>query len=228
MISLKQGNCLELMKQIPNESVDLVLTDPPYGISRNSNFGTMNRQGTYFGEWDTARKELDYLEMISLKTKKGGHVVMFNSVENIGVIMHKMNNLGFDFKNVIVWNKSNPMPRNRDRRLVTCTELGVLFTKKGAKWTFNRTDDKYNRNVFNFPIVSGKKRKHPTQKPVEFMEELIRIFTNVNDTVLDCFAGSGSTGVACVNTNRNFIGMELDKGYFEIANQRIKEAQNGR
>jgi DNA modification methylase len=117
------------------------------------------------------------------------------------------------------------MPRNRDRRYITDFECAIWLVKKGAKWTFNRLDDKYQRPKFVHSIVSGKeKTSHTTQKPVNLMEEIIKIHTNENDIVLDCFAGSGSCGVACMNTGRKFVGIELDNNYFNIAKQRIEEA----
>lgn len=99
--------------------------------------------------------------------------------------------------------------------------------REGRKQTFNLIDgEKSKSNVFTYPKDSGS--YHPTQKPVALLEYLIRTYTNDGETVLDNTMGSGSTGVACVNTNRDFIGIELDEGYFEIAKQRIESAQNER
>lgn len=219
-INLMQGDCLKLMGELPDESIDLVLTDPPYNISQKNNFSTMksaNRQGINFGDWDTNFDQISYLRCLAPKIRKGGHIIIFNAIENFSVIIDTLENNNFVFKDVIVWTKNNPMPRNRDRRLVCSTELAVLLTKKGAKWTFNRTNPKYNRNVFEAPVVSGKQRKHPTQKPVSLLKDLIEIFTTKGDTVLDPFMGSGSTGIACIETGRNFIGIEKDNTYFEVA-----------
>lgn len=129
--------------------------------------------------------------------------------------------LGLVVKDMIVWRKSNPMPRNRDRRYITDYECAFWFTMPKAKWVFNRLDEAYQRPQFTFPVVESKNRFHPTQKPVKLMEELLKIHTNENDVVLDCFMGSGTTGEACINTNRKFVGFELDENYFNIANKRI-------
>ena len=110
------------------------------------------------------------------------------------------------------------MPRNRDRRYITDYECAVWFVKKGAKWTFNRQDKKYQRPKFVFGIESGL---HPTQKNLGLMQELVKIHSNQGNTIIDPFMGSGTTGVACKNLNRNFIGIEKDANYFEIASKRI-------
>lgn len=115
------------------------------------------------------------------------------------------------------------MPRNRDRRYISDFEHAIVAIKKG-KWTFNRQSDKYDRSELRYPIVSGKNRFHPTQKPVKLMEELILRHSNENDLVLDPFMGSGSTGVAALNLNRRFVGIELDKKYFNIAKERINSS----
>ena len=115
------------------------------------------------------------------------------------------------------------MPRNRDRRFISNVEMIQLFVKPTGKWTFNRQNGKYESSVLSFPVESGGgfKRYHPTQKSVNLLKYLINICSNEGDTVLDSFMGSGSTGVACKGLNRNFIGVELDKQYFDIAESRI-------
>lgn len=114
------------------------------------------------------------------------------------------------------------MPRNRDRRYIVDYEFAIVAVKKG-KWTFNRQSDKYDRPELKYPIVSGKNKFHPTQKPVELMEELVLRHSNENDLILDPFMGSGTTGVAALKNNRNFIGMEIDDKYFKIAKERLNE-----
>lgn len=224
MIDLKKGDCLELMKSIPDESVDAVITDPPYNISRENNFSSMDRSGIDFGEWDKGFDQVSYLKEVFRVLKKGGTAVIFNSQQNVGLLNDYADEHDLLFKDVIYWVKSNPMPRNRDRRYVTSVENAVTIVKKGKKWIFNRQRPTYENGLFKCPIVSPKERIHPTQKPVQLMEDLVRIHSNENDVILDPFLGSGSTGVACVNTNRNFIGYELEEDYFDIATKRIDEA----
>ena len=130
------------------------------------------------------------------------------------------------FKDKIIWEKTNPMPRNRDRRYISNIEIASWFVKPGEKWTFNRQSDKYDGSVIRYPSESGGgfKRYHPCQKSQSVLTELILRHSNAGDVILDPFMGSGSTGVACVRTGRYFIGIEREKEYFKIAEERISEA----
>jgi DNA modification methylase len=218
MIDLHLGDCLEVMKQIPDKSVDLVLTDPPYNIARENNFSTMGRAGIDFGEWDKGFDLFSYIDQVSRVLNKDGSFVMFNAWRNLGAIADYAEKQGFETKDMIRLEKSNPMPRNRDRRYITDYECAIWFVKEKAKWTFNRQDDKYQRPKFVACIESGL---HPTQKNLSLMENLVKIHSNENNVVLDPFMGSGTTGLACKNLNRHFIGIEQNANYFEIAKGRI-------
>jgi DNA modification methylase len=220
MIDLKLGDCLEVMKQLSDKSVDLVLTDPPYNIARENNFSTMGRAGIDFGEWDKGFDLFSYIDEVSRILKKDGSFVVFNAWRNLGAIADYAEKQGFETKDMIRLEKSNPMPRNRDRRYITDYECAVWFVKKGAKWTFNRQDSKYQRPKFVASIESGL---HPTQKNLSLMENLVKIHSNEDDIVIDPFMGSGTTGLACKNLKRNFIGIEKELQYFETAKRRIYE-----
>jgi DNA modification methylase len=222
MIDLRLGDCLEVMKSIPDNSVDLCLTDPPYNIARDNNFSTMGRAGIDFGEWDKGFDLFSYIDQVSRIIKKNGSFVVFNDWKNLGAIADYAEKQGFDTKDMIRLEKSNPMPRNRDRRYITDYECAIWFVKKGAKWTFNRQDSKYQRPKFVASIESGL---HPTQKNLSLMENLVKIHSNQGDTVIDPFMGSGTTGLACKNLDRNFIGIEQDVNYFEIAKNRIESCK---
>jgi DNA modification methylase len=118
------------------------------------------------------------------------------------------------------------MPRNIDRRYVQDTEFAVWAVKKNAKWTFNKPEDvSYLRSCYETSTVSGKeKTNHPTQKSLKLMEKIIKVHTNQDDIILDPFMGSGSTGVAAIKNNRKFIGIELQKEYFNISLERLEKA----
>ena len=209
-VTLYNGDCLELMKEIPNGSVDLVLTDIPYGeVNRKSN-GLRNLDK---GKADIVTFDLKELTE-TLCDKTGGSIYMFCGTEQVSTIRATMIEKGLSTR-LCIWEKTNPSPMNGQVIWLSGIECCVYGKKKNA--TFN---EHCKNTVFRFPTVKGK--LHPTQKPIDLMKYLIEVSSNENDTVLDPFMGSGSTGVACVNTNRNFIGIELDKNYFETAKCRIE------
>lgn len=223
MIKLLNGDCLELMKDISDGSVDLILTDPPYNIAKKNNFHTIGRAGIDFGEWDKGFDLFSYIDQIPRICSKDANIVIFNDWKNLGDIARYAESKGLTIKDMIRWEKSNPMPRNRDRRFIVDYECAVWLTMPKAKWIFNRQSDNYDRPLYKGGIVSGnEKTKHTTQKPVWLMESLIKNLSNEKQVVCDLFMGSGSTGVACKNTNRSFIGMELSEEYFNIAKKRIE------
>ena len=218
MSDLRLGDCLEVMQTISDKSVDLCLTDPPYNIARKNNFATMGRAGIDFGEWDKGFDLFSYIDQVNRILKKDGSFVVFNDWRNLGSIADYAESKGFETKDMLRLEKSNPMPRNRDRRYITDYECAIWFVKKGAKWTFNRQDSKYQRPKFVASIESGL---HPTQKNLNLMENLLKIHSNQGDMVIDPFMGSGTTGVACKILGRKFIGIEKEFNYFEIAKNRI-------
>lgn len=221
---LYKGDSLEVMRKIKKESIDAIITDPPYNISRDNNFKTMGRAGIDFGEWDKNFDLTSWIKIAQPLLKKGGNIVIFNDWKNMTNITNALEENGFEIKDLIRWEKTNPMPRNRDRRFITDYEVAVWAVKKGAKWTFNRIDESYERPEIKCGITPKSEKKlgsHPTQKPIAVMEWLVQRLTNENDLVLDPFTGSGSTCIACLKNNRKFIGIELDNEYFDIAYNRI-------
>lgn len=209
--------------------VDHIITDPPYNISKENNFATMKnpRAGVDFGEWD--RGEFDLYSWIPEYAKllnKNGSMIIFCSYRYISYIIDVLESkeAGMVVKDILVWQKSNPMPRNINRRYVQDMEFAIWAVKKNAKWIFNKPEDKpYLRGMFTTSLVSGKEKTgHPTQKSLCLMEELIAIHTNPGDLILDPFMGSGSTGVAALKNGRRFLGIELEKEYFEMAKKRLE------
>lgn len=213
------GDCLELMQKIPDGGVDLVLTDPPYNIARDNNFTTMGRAGLDFGEWDKNADIFSYISECFRVLNKNGSFIVFNSWRNLGSIAEYAEKLGFVAKDMLRLEKSNPMPRNRDRRYITDYECAIWFTMPKAKWCFNRLDQSYQRPKFLCPVDKGL---HPTQKSLKLMNELIKIHSNEGDLILDCFSGSGTTLLAAKNLNRQFIGIEKDENYYNICLERLK------
>jgi len=206
--------------------VNHIITDPPYNISQENNFSTLRhpRKGVNFGEWD---KDFDLFSWIPKYVKildKNGSIIVFCSYRYISYIIKTMEDSGICVKDVLVWRKTNPMPRNIDRRYVQDMEFAVWGVKNGAKWIFNKDESKpYMRSMFETGVVSGAERTiHPTQKSLKLMQEIVSIHTRENDIVLDPFMGSGTTGCACLAQNRNFIGIEINKDYFSLAVERMK------
>lgn len=313
MVDLRLGDCLELMKDIPDGSVDLVLTDPPYGTMKGAALDGWKNQTT---EWDTAIDPVKIFEQISRVLRQNGKAVLFSQepytsrlitsaipslpfayraiwyknvhanallaksamvsrYEDICVFvnkethggLHKLTSkitdlvmaVGFDefakimmgegrYKNLSSakiathkkihldgWNDydSNPFDEHMYSYLETQIEMPYTFDeyfaivaeyKEKTKSVFNLWQGgKSKSNVLEYK--KDNDGYHPTQKPVALLEDLIQTYSNEGNTVLDFTMGSGSTGVACVNTNRNFIGIELADGYFNIAQKRIEEAQ---
>ena len=222
-VKLFNCDCLEVMDKLIAEGVkvDAVITDPPYNIAKDNNFHTMGRSGIDFGEWDKDFDLFSYINKVYKILDKNGSFVVFNDWKNLGDISRYAESLGFVTKDMIRLEKTNPMPRNRDRRYITDFECAIWFTMPKAKWVFNRQSDTYERPKY---VGSIEKGLHPTQKNLGLMEWLLKIHSNENDLILDPFMGSGTTAIASINTNRKFIGIELDENYFKIADERIHKA----
>ena len=306
-IELWQGDCLELMKNIPDGSVDLVLTDPPYGTMKGAALDGWKNQTT---EWDTAIDPVKIFEQISRIMRQNGKAILFSQEPYTSrLITSAIPSLPFAYRAMWYKNvhanallaKSAMVSRYEDICIFTkphysectnelrdyfkkvldftgaksCKEINtrlghrkaehcfyVTGKKKGSTQFSLCTEHTYNEIVSAFGVdkmdgflsyeeltrlnekytatfnlwQGGKSKSnvldykkdndgyHPTQKPVALLEDLIQTYSNEGNTILDFTMGSGSTGVACVNTNRHFIGIELDEGYFNIAKKRIEEA----
>jgi site-specific DNA-methyltransferase (adenine-specific) len=251
MIDLILGDCLEVMKDIPDASVDAIITDPPYG--------------TTACKWDSVIPFEPMWEQLNRIIKPNGAIVLF-AQEPFGSAL-RMSNLKL-YKYDIKWHKdkcsnfihAKTQPRKTIEDIIVFSKAGTTHNSK-IKYTYNpqktkrkprkemsktqksdnlkqirndntalfygdgfEKDKKYPESYIYMP-TDHLNRVHPTQKPIALMEYLIKTYTNENETVLDFTMGSGTTGVAAKNLNRNFIGIEQDQKYFNIAEQRIKETE---
>jgi len=235
-IQIFEEDCKETLKKLKDQSVDLVLIDPPYLISKKKNtFAEVNTSwnrktaiNNSFGEWDQKENELDWnflLPEFYRIMKEGATIIIFYDFWKLQELRECAEKYKFKQPRHIVWQKNNPVPvHSKKNYLNNPREYAVTFVK-GKKPTFN---SEYDFGFYTGPICMGKERtKHPTQKPLFLIEELVKKHSNENELVLDCFMGSGTTGVACLNTNRRYIGVENNSEYFEIAKERIeKHAKN--
>jgi site-specific DNA-methyltransferase (adenine-specific) len=213
-----QGDCLELMKTIPDGSVDMVLTDPPYGMDYQSNRRTATDKFAKISN-DTG---LDWLEGFASECHR---VMSDNSAAYVFCSWHKIDlfkcafEAHFKLKNLIVWVKNNHGSGDLTGAYAPKHEF-VLYMHKGRSVFRNgRSPD-----VVMADKVSGSKMVHPTEKPTPLLEKFIVNNSDAGNTILDPFMGSGTTGVAAKNLNRSFIGIELDETYFNIAKERIGAA----
>ena len=207
-IILKQGNCLEIMRDMPDNSVDLLLTDPPYGKHSDkgtNGFGAFSNR-RYASTWDNEKPSKKYFDEMMRVSK---HAIIFGAnyfsdylpVSNHWIFWDKKGDVAF----------KNPFA---DGEFIYTT-----FNKPARRMVFKQQ---------GFITDSKDKRYHPTQKPTELLRKLIEDYSNKGMMVFDPFMGSGSTGVAAAQTGRNFIGIELDPEYFAIAQKRINECMEGK
>lgn len=229
-IKLYHGDCLDIMKKLlsDNVKVDCIITDPPYVLDLHGG-----------GQNDLGKRKLTkdkHIEFISggfstecfelmLKLQNIPNLLIFCSNKQVSTIMSFFEQKKLT-TTLLVWEKTNPSPLCNGKHL-SDIEFIVYVRGKGA--TFNNdTPYEYKKKVYTSPVVSNKNRLHPTQKSVVHIQQYIKLHTKENDVVLDPFMGSGTTGVACINTNRKFIGIELDDNYFDIAKKRIEDTSRNR
>jgi DNA modification methylase len=225
-------DCLEFLKTIPDNTVDLVLTDPPYLISRKTGFLASKGEKTIerfkmsyeFGEWD--EKQLDLKSILSeiyRILKPTGTSIMFYDLWKIQELKEEYESNKFKQIRFLEWVKTNPVPINsKVNYLTNAREVAVSATKK-AKPTFN---SEYDNGIYSFPIYHGKDRFHPTQKSVELFSELVKKHSNIGDIVCDPFSGSSTTAISCLRNERNFIGTELSEEYYLKSLERIENEKN--
>jgi len=244
-----QGDCIEVLKTIPDNSVDLIFADPPYNLQLNKELYRPNQTkvDAVNDEWDrfNSFKEYDEFTFSWLKEcrrilKEEGTIWVIGSYHNIFRVGKIMQDIGFWILNDIVWVKTNPMPNFRGTRFNNAHETLIWASKhQNSKYTFNYksmkiyNDDKQMRSEWYIPICQGKERLkdengnkiHSTQKPEELLYRVIISSSKEGDVVLDPFFGSGTTGAVAKKLRRNFIGIEREEKYIKAAKKRIENIE---
>lgn len=221
------GDCLELLPNIPDKSIDMILTDPPYNlpecsvITRNGGkYGPSKTINTNF-KWDNDEINYIWIKECYRILKDFGTLIIFYDKKKLQSIIEYGETLGFYLRDICGWHKTNPVPQVRKVKWASALELFIIMTKSKGKHTFN-WELGYKHNIIVSPICMGNERtKHEAQKPVKVFQEIIEYWSNKNNLILDPFLGSGTTAVACIRTNRRYIGIEIDQTYFKIAAKRI-------
>ena len=235
---LIKGNCIDTMKNLKNNSVDLMVTDPPYNLGnfmrkRDTNLKKMREN--FFGDagWD----DLEFEEWIKLMNnffeesqrilKKGGSMIVFMSLIKIETIIKLAEKNKLYYKTTGIWHKTNPMPRNMNLHFINSVEGWVYFINQAKTGIFN--NNSLAIHDFVESSVTPKREKkyggHPTQKPESIIQHFVEILSNPGGVVMDPFMGSGTTGVVSKRCGRSFIGIELKESYFDIAFKRIADVQ---
>ena len=238
-------NGLDLLKELPDNSIDLILTDPPYITSRSSGMHDywLLQQGeiqhkdvsekwgkkyaiqTDYGEWDsgfTLEQLNEFIKLFYKKLRPGGSCIVFFDFWKMESLSNMLTDVKFSKLRLIEWVKTNPMPTNQYATYLNGAREMAISCVKGSKATFN---SKYDKGIYEYPIYQGKKgvdRIHPTQKSLPLFEELIKKHSNEGDIVVDPFGGAATSYLACLNTNRICFSSELDEEYYNKSLNRIK------
>lgn len=225
-VRLINGDCLEEMQKLIDGEVkvDMILTDPPYGIgySRHVKGHRFEDKIQNDTTYDTT---YEAIQLMSKLIKPTGACYIFGQDTTLLEQYKAIEDTGLRFKNLLVWDKGNWGGGDLIGSYGKKTEF-IVYVAKGRHILNPIGDIKRHHNILEFSRVVGEKQIHQNQKPVGLLEFLIKKSSNEGDMVLDCFMGSGSTGVACINLNRDFIGIELDENYFNIAKERCNNYQS--
>lgn len=222
---IQHGDCLELMKSIPDKSIDLIVTDPPYLIETSGAGIYKQDDKQYVKELNQIKDGFseEVLDEICRVLRKI-NVYFFCSQKQIIPLLDYFVKKKKCNWNLLSWHKSNPVPACGNKYL-TDTEFILFFREKGVK-IGGEFKTKFTYYVTPLNQSDKKQYGHPTIKPLEIVQNLILNSSNEGDIILDPFLGSGTTAVAAVNTNRHYIGFELNEDYFDIACKRLDEVEN--
>lgn len=226
--SIHNTDCFKFIKTMPDNSVDLILTDPPYNIAKYST-GNINLPGREalnndIAHWDMVNIEpKELLEDFKRILKPNGNIFVFTSYNQIGK-WHEAFDSEFDTFQFFIWHKTNPAPKIYKNGFLNSCEMIICMWNKRHTWNFTKQNEMHN--FFESSICMRPERlsdpKHPAQKPVKLLKHIINIASNKGDVVFDPFMGVGSTGVAALELGRKFGGCEIDEIYFNAAEIRIK------
>jgi DNA modification methylase len=225
--TIEHADSREHIRAMPDSSVDLILTDPPYNLAGYStgNIAMSWRKdfNNDLAAWDQeAFDPAEWLDELTRVLKPTGNLFAFTSYNMLGP-WHAAYDPVFDTFQFMVWHKTNPPPKLRRQGFLNSCELIVCMWNKGHTWNF--TNQKDMHNFIETPICMGRERLkdpvHPTQKPLRVLRRLVELASNPGDVVFDPFMGVGSTGVAALELDRSFIGIEIDRAYYEAAARRL-------
>lgn len=228
-VQLICGDCIDAIKKLQNDSIDLLITDPPYRVTSKGNAGNsggmlqkeINMKGQVFvhNNIDCVEYAPEFYRIL----KNGSHCYVMTNHINLIHMLNTFTECGFHFIKSLIWNKGNKI---MGQYYMSQFEY-ILFFRKGKGIRINNCG---TSDILSVPNTKSKdengKNLHDTEKPVELMQILVENSSKENDIVIDPFMGIGSTGLACVNTNRKFIGIELDNNYYDIAKNRLSKQLN--
>lgn len=229
---INNEDCKTFLPKIKDNSVDLVLIDPPYQISKDNGMIATRIKGDdtdrfrisyQFGKWDNEFEGMrDIIPELYRVLREGGTIVCFYDLWKISYLFQDLSRDDKLFKQIrfAEWIKTNPVPINSKRNYLTNAREAIITGVKGSKPTFN---SEYDNGIYMYPIEHKGKRYHPTQKNIDLIVDLMKKHSNEGDTVLDCFLGSGTTAIASMMLNRKFIGCEIDENYYKASIERITE-----
>ncbi len=242
------GDCIELMRAMPAASVDMVFADPPYNLQLEGDLHRPNNSRVEGVDQDWDRFDgfaaydaftRDWLEAARHVLKPNGTLWVIGSYHNIFRVGSQLQDLGFWILNDVIWRKTNPMPNFRGRRFTNAHETLIWCSRdKNSRYRFNYeamknlNDDLQMRSDWLLPICTGGERlkrdgrkAHPTQKPESLLHRVVLSSTELDDVILDPFFGTGTTGAVAKKLGRNYIGLERDKTYASVAEERLKKVR---
>jgi len=218
-VELILGDCLQVMRDMADKSIDAVITDPPYGISYQSSRRT-DRDSRFPIISGDEVLSLDWIYETFRITKDNGCLFCFCRWDTEQQFKEIIIDAGYKLQSQVIWDRGVHGLGDLKRQYAPMHDNALFSTKNDFEFPNNRP-----KSVYRIDRVSADKLQHPTQKPTGLMNRIAIDLSTKNDTILDPFMGSGTTGVACVQLNRNFIGIEICEEYFNIAQKRIHDAQ---